>query len=202
MAQGSSWSGRLGTVVAGVVMLALIAGFGYLLLQAIDGAPEVVGAFVTALGAVVAVVYGRAWEKSRELEQSRRERIAPTYSRMVEAFYGSMGDDATHTEADLIGAFQEWAHKALLWAPAPVIQAFNEWRAMLPDGDELPGPEAGIGFERLLFAFREDLGNKRGDLKEGDLLRVFINDIDDYLLAYRLQQAERSLPSADDIGEE
>jgi hypothetical protein len=153
---------------------------------------------VTALGGVVAILYGRAWEKSRELQQARRERIAPTYSRIVESFYGSMGDDATHTEADLVGAFREWAHKALLWAPAPVIVAFNEWRATLPDDGEEPSPAVGIGFERLLFAFRDDLGNKRGDLKEGDLLRLFIDDIDEYLLAYRLLQAQQALPESDE----
>jgi hypothetical protein len=143
MAQGSPSSGKLGTFAVAVVTLALIAGFGYLLLQAIDDAPEVAGAFVTALGVVATVIYGRAWEKSRELEQARRERIARTYSRMVEAFYNSIGSDAEHAEAELLGSFQEWAHKALLWAPAPVIRAFNEWRATLPeDGQEPPRQSA------------------------------------------------------------
>jgi hypothetical protein len=59
-------------------------------------------------------------------------------------------------------------------------------------------PAVGIGFERLLFAFRDDLGNKRGDLQEGDLLRVFVQDIDEYLLAYRLLQAQQPLPEPDE----
>jgi hypothetical protein len=192
----ASSGGKLDTTFGLIVLAVLAAGLVWVLLEGIRRAPEVVGSLLTALGAVTAVVYGRAWEKRKELEQARREKIAPVYSRMAEVFHGSMGDNAKYGEADLIDAFNEWAHSALLWAPAPVIRAFNEWRATLPADGEEPSPAVGIGFERLLYAFREDLGNKRDGLGEGDLLRVFINDIDDYLLSYRLQQAELP-PQAD-----
>jgi hypothetical protein len=69
--------------------------------------------------------------------------------------------------------------------PEPVIRAFNQRRAALPDDGDEPGAEAGFGFERVLYAIRNDLGNKRGGLGRGDLLRVFINDLDQYIARHQ-----------------
>ena len=35
--------------------------------------------------------------------------------------------------------------------------------------------------ERLLLAIRKDVGHKNRNLKQGDLLSIFINDIDSFL---------------------
>ena len=35
--------------------------------------------------------------------------------------------------------------------------------------------------ERLLLAIRKDVGHKNKNLKQGDLLSIFINDIDSFL---------------------
>jgi hypothetical protein len=81
--------------------------------RAIDAAPEVVGSFVTALGAGVAVVAGRVWEKRREPEQARRERIAPTYSQLGAVFWNAMQGGEVNEEF-----FHDWARHVLLWGPA------------------------------------------------------------------------------------
>jgi hypothetical protein len=172
-----------------VIAFALLVGFGFLLLEGIRKAPEIVGSFVTALGAVVAVVAGRIWEKRQELQQARRERIAPTYSRLVEVFYGAMGENAKVGEEEMLDFFHEWAQRVLLWGPEPVIRSFNDWRAALPAEGGEATYEATLGFERVLYAIRDDLGNPRGGLGEGDLLRVFINDLDEYLAEHRASQS-------------
>jgi hypothetical protein len=174
----------VGTLGAYVVLLALIGAFGYVLLLAINDAPEVVGSFVTALGAVIAVVAGRVWEKRQELEQVRRERIAPIYSRFVEVVYGSMSEETKLGETDLLAFFHDWAQQVLIWGPEPVIRRFTDWRATFSDDSEVQ-PESVFATEQLLYAIRDDLGNKRGGLGAGDLLRVFLNDIDEYLAEHR-----------------
>jgi hypothetical protein len=188
--QNQPSTSRLTTACGFVLLLLLVGGIGVLLWEAIKEAPEIVGSFIAALGAVVAVVVGRIWEKRKELEQARRDRIAPTYSRLVEVFYGAMGDNATVGETEMLDFFHEWAQKVLLWGPEPVIRSFNAWRALLTEADE-PTPEMVFQFERVLYAIREDLGNGRGGLAEGDLLRVFINDLDPYLAEYRANQQSR-----------
>jgi hypothetical protein len=193
LASVSGKSNSPGSFVTSLVVIgtvAILGGFGYLLLQAIHDAPTVVGSFVTALGAVVAVVAGRVWEKRQELEQTRRDRIAPIYSRLVEVFYKSMdGKAKTH---ELEAFFHEWARQVILFGPEPVIKEYAAWKQALPDDGEEATPAATFGFERLLYAIRADLGNRRGSLTEGDLLRVFVNDVDEYLAQHHASLAEPS----------
>jgi hypothetical protein len=172
----SRFTSKLATVASGVLGLVLLAGLGYLLIQAIKEAPAVVGSIVTATGAVLAVVAGRVWEKRQALEQVRRERIAPTYSRLVDVFWKAMQGEAIDEQF-----FHEWAQQVLLWGPEPVIRTYNEWRASVPDDGSTPEPATFLNFERLLYAIRDDLGNPTGKMGKGDLLRVFVNDIDDFL---------------------
>lgn len=44
-------------------------------------------------------------------------------------------------------------------------------------------------FEQLIYAMRADLGHNDKELSTGDLLRVFINDIDEYLPAVEPHKA-------------
>ena len=47
----------------------------------------------------------------------------------------------------------------------------------------MPDPEKLLfTMERIMMQLRADMG-KKGRLKKGDLLKLFINDLDDYLLS-------------------
>jgi hypothetical protein len=43
-------------------------------------------------------------------------------------------------------------------------------------------PEVMLAFERLLYSIRRDLGHANKGLGRGDLLRTFINDVDEFLV--------------------
>lgn len=78
----------------------------------------------------------------------------------------------------MVQFFEKLAKHLLVWGSEPVIAAVNRWRALAAlDGG---GPDSLFAYEDLLFAIREDIGNRK-DLQRGDLLRVFVNDIDDFL---------------------
>jgi hypothetical protein len=163
--------------------MAQLRGLGYALVQAIQEAPAVVGSAITALGAVLAVIAGRTWEKRQELEQGRRERIAPSYSELVAVFYKAMKGQEIDEEF-----FHDWTRQLLLWGPEPLIRTFIAWRASLPDEADDVSPESIFAFEEVLYAIRDDLGNPRGNMGQGDLLRVFVNDLDDYM-AHRAESS-------------
>ncbi len=81
---------------------------------------------------------------------------------------------------ELLEFFEELAQRLLVWGSEPVILAFNEWGSSVSNMDE-GSPETRFAFEQLLYAIRRDLGSESTRLAQGDLLRVFINDLDDYL---------------------
>ena len=176
-ASRESKQSTLVTVVALVVVAVVVGGAGYLIYLGVRDAPSVVGALVTALGAVLAVVAGRIYETRTAIEQARRERMAPIYERLIETFYaGASGKEATEDEMQEF--FEQLAQRLLIWGPTPVVRAFTTWK------DEVHVHEGSLEalfhFERLIAAMRRDLGTKSSDLAPGDLLRVFINDLDEH----------------------
>jgi len=70
----------------------------------------------------------------------------------------------------------------LLGASSEMIRAFNSWQAetqAAEAGDNMLG--AVEAYEKLLLAIRRDLGHDDSKLPRWDLLRVFVNDLDDHL---------------------
>jgi hypothetical protein len=162
-----------------VLVLGLAAGLAWIIYTSITKAPAVVAAVVTGFAALLALAYQRFMEQQREDERERRKRMAPIYEQLVRTFYQGAGGGEL-AEAELAAFFEELAQSLLVWGSEPVIAAFNDWRATIAVA-EGAAPEAMFAFERLLAAIRTDLGNQPKDLVQGDLLRVFINDIDAFL---------------------
>jgi hypothetical protein len=66
----------------------------------------------------------------------------------------------------------------LLYAPAPVIKAWIAWGRVpiAEDPDEFRS-DLFVAMEDLLRAIRSDLGHKEGDLKVGDLQRIYAPEV-------------------------
>lgn len=104
--------------------------------------------------------------------------MAPIYEDLVQLLFDA-ANSGGGVEDDVVQFFEKLAKHLLVWGSEPVIAAVNRWRAIVAvDG----GSAASLfAYEDLLFAIREDLGNDRKTLHRGDLLRVFVNDIDEFL---------------------
>lgn len=161
------------------MLVALTAGAGWVVYQSVTEAPAVVAAIVTGFAALFGLFFQRYLEQQREDERRRRERMTPIYEELVTTLYKGAGGG--ETAADELAAFlNELAQRLLLWGSPPIIQAFNAWRTAvqaLPEGS----PQSLLSFEQLIFAMRADLGQSNEGLEAADLLRVFINDIDEFL---------------------
>ena len=71
--------------------------------------------------------------------------------------------------------------KLILWGSDDLLAAYNRFRATGIDAPDEGSPVMLLAFERLLYAIRRDLGHPNKNLGPGDLLRVFVNDVDDYI---------------------
>lgn len=167
---------RVWSVIGFVFALALLGLGGWAVVRGVETDPSVVGSFATALGAIVAVVIQRSREKRQELEQSHREKLAPIYEELLD----NMRDFESREEAENEAFFKRLQTKLLLYGPTPVIQEWLAWRRL---GETLTEPNITLvlTWERVLRAIRKDLGHDDTDLQPGDLLRVFVNDLDDAL---------------------
>lgn len=176
---------RLGSIlqilVGLAVLLALIVGVGWIVYSTIARAPVVVAAVVTGLAALMGVPVQRYLEHQREDARERRNRMAPIYEELLKTFYSSAAGGALD-QSELLSFFEDLARSLLIWGSEPVIVAFNRWRVQVAALEE-GSPDALFAFEDLLYAIRADLGNESKNMGRGDLLRVFVNDIDEFLPA-------------------
>ena len=187
----------IGRVVQFIVALAVLVGLvglaGWIVYSSMTTAPAVVAAVITGFAALIGLAAQRYLEQQREDLRARRERMAPIYEDLVQLLFDA-SKSGSAVEEDMVQFFEKLAKHLLVWGSEPVIAAVNRWRALvaLDDG----GPHSLFAYEDLLFAIREDLGNDRKDLHPGDLLRVFVKDIDDFLSPREDDAGNDDLPLA------
>lgn len=165
-----------------VVVLLGLAIWGFV--EAIQADPAVVG----SIGVAVIGVFGVVWQQHRSeqarLREANRDRMTPIYYELLGTIFrkigtgevGEAGDPATE---DFFRDLK--ARQLMLGASSQMVIAFNKWQrrtAELHEQDNDVG--AVVAWEELLLAIRADLGHQDGSLPRGELLRLFIDDYDEY----------------------
>ncbi|MFW6027151.1 MAG: hypothetical protein ACOCRX_12520 [Candidatus Woesearchaeota archaeon] len=88
---------------------------------------------------------------------------------------------------DMLEFLYENTDDLLLWGSEEVIRAWINLREKAVKQtqenteEKFDHVEMMFDIEKLFYAIRQDLGYKDKNLEKGDLLRFFVNDIDDYL---------------------
>jgi hypothetical protein len=145
-----------------------------------DLGKAIVTAGATIVVAVIALVFGKMWEQKVRLREELRQRKQPVYETQVHllfsVLFASREGATTSTEQDIFKAFREFTEKLLIWGGPEVIKKWSAFR-LHPWGSGTP-EEGFLKFETFVRAMRAELGNKNSGLAHGDLLHLFINDLD------------------------
>ena len=144
----------------------------------------IVVALITGTISIMTVVVGGiASNNQRKQYYPRQHREAP-YQKLVEMVYKMVAkgkNPESYSETELISDFNEFSQALTLCGSPKAIKQWNGWRQANTGG--MPDPEKLLfTMERIMMQLRADMGQK-GRLKKGDLLKLFINDLDDYLLS-------------------
>ena len=103
------------------------------------------------------------------------------YMQLISMFYDFQSQTKTgkeFTQEELINLFNQFTKELTLWGSSKAIKAWGNWR--VASSRELSDPnDLLFRMEKVLMQLRKDMGLKRG-IAEGDLLRLTVNDIDDY----------------------
>lgn len=103
------------------------------------------------------------------------------YMQLISMFYDFQSQTKTgkeFTQEELINLFNQFTKELTLWGSSKAIKAWGNWR--VASSRELNDPnDLLFGMEKVLMQLRKDMGLKR-EIAEGDLLRLTVNDIDDY----------------------
>lgn len=170
--------------VCGTAALINLAGPGvaafFASLSTLDSA--IVVALITATVSVITYVSGNvASNIMRRNEYLRMHREKP-YMQLISMFYDFQSQTKTgkkFTQEELINLFNQFTKELTLWGSSKAIKAWGNWRIAPSKG--LNDPKALLlEMEKVLIQLRKDMGLKRG-IAKGDLLRLTVNDIDDYI---------------------
>lgn len=138
---------------------------------------EVAKITIPALVTIGVVFLGRYIERQKENEHKIREKKIDVYEKFVTQTIGFMtkhgkapNNKKAKMQQELELMYEQFHRDLLFWGSDSIIKQYNDWRCGLTkDGATL------LGFEKLLFAFRKDVGHANKGLKQSDLFKLLLN---------------------------
>ncbi|MBZ5632621.1 MAG: hypothetical protein LAO55_05765 [Acidobacteriia bacterium] len=176
----------------------LIAGIGYGTLAAArttilalasmksDIVVAIIAAAATVFVSVLSIVLGKIYESRSIIQKEHREKKIPVYEDLIRfTFRILMGSKTGESlsEKEMIVLMSEFTQRAMVWGSDEILGAWVKWRRLLTDDAAVKANplKAMFLYEELIFTIRRDLGHKNKALVKGDILALFVNDIDQHL---------------------
>jgi hypothetical protein len=164
---------------------AAVRAFGQLETQV---ATAIITAFAAVVIAILSAFLTRLFDRRARAEAEQQAKRIPVYEEFVKGLLQGLGA-TTHRakrkpadEYEMVKLFGDFTEKAIVWGSDDVLLAWLRFRAAsieLSEDQKKRNPlEAMLHLEELFLALRADLGLSNKKLKDGDLLRLFINDLD------------------------
>lgn len=195
--QESSKKQTFVTIVGLIIIIALCV-FIYMLLKfiwnSVKDYPTITVAIITGFLSIITIVIQRIWEKRYKQEQDIRNQKMPTYQKMVREFSMFFYNEPEKQTGDiflrqkyeeekqnkLVKFVAENNGELITWASDEVLKEWSLFRKIATSNTN-SGIELMFQVEKLFYAIRKDLGHKNKNLVKGDILRLWVNDIDNFL---------------------
>lgn len=181
---------NIGTTALGLFVLVLI---GYFIFKFTEALFAFIGGLDASLkGAifagstslvVVAISYfaNKSIEEKRSIEQTIRPekmKLYTEFNRFMMSIFANKKVSKKPSDAEMTKFVLEASPKLLTFSSNDVIKKWGKLRVGLETkADE----EKLFVVEDLLASIRRDLGHPKKGFEKGDILRLFVNDIDNYL---------------------
>lgn len=160
------------SAMIGLVLWAVVRG--------IQEEPAILGALATAASAIAVVALQQRGQQRDAIREARRKQLAPMYEGITTQMR-AMAKGSGSTTEELEAFMTSLQDKLLVWGPAPVVEAWA--RTMRVFESEPEATDALLAYAALLRVIRHELGHDDSHLDTRDLLRLFVNDIDDHVPA-------------------
>ena len=147
--------------------------------------PEVSSAISAGVLGLIALLWRNYLENRQRIEQQIRERKSAIYEEFLLFWFRTLqslkSSGAESPTDEQVKFFVDFTPKLITWGSDEVIKKYTEFRRKFTTGEAVLGPNILFDFENLMLEIRKDTGHSNQSLQRGDLLRLFISDIDKYL---------------------
>ena len=187
---------KLQNILYFLLGLGLLAGFGFLiyklsvkLLEHIDKInPTIFVALIAGTVTIVGYFITRYLERKKLIEQQIREQKLPTYEQFIDFIFKIFKSAKTNqplTDEELQELYWNLNKKAILWLSDKTLKSYTNFRDSSTRLSTLENPTQSdnltvlLAFEQLLLDFRTDIGHDNKNLESGDILSLFITDMNE-----------------------
>jgi hypothetical protein len=180
-------------VVLAALAVGVAAGFRLLLHYLFKGvsptvAAAIVAAVATGLLSVVTLVVQRRHERQEAIQQDIRARKIAVYTELVGRWFDvfGLGEERSEEEsaaaiAQATASLAKLTPELISWASDDVLASWSHYRRAMTRANADP-VFLMFGFEQVLLTIRRDVGHTNNGLVTGDLLALWVNDVDDALM--------------------
>lgn len=200
MKKEKGFLGQLPSVLLGLVVIAALAFMAIIVIQYIGGLivkgveelsqiasktdAVIIVALITGavsiLGVVVSSIIAKTVEYRQQTKRYLFEKREAPYSDFVGMVYKLMSSTKSgkkYNEADMFTDMTKFSEQLTLWGSSRVVKKWLKFRT----SSQIQGVDPKqnlLVLEDIIFEIRRDMGQKKNGLKQGDLLKFFINDVD------------------------
>lgn len=179
---------RIYTLIALVIMIAVIVGVPYLLWvilawtfsQKSQVAVAIIAAAATVLAGLGAVALSQQRTKTREIAESHRPQKIDLYTRLIKKVMevihkhkDDKSEDALVKDTELEQFFQDFTTDLVLWGSPSVVRAYSKSRDA---SKKASSPSSIVLMDDVIRAMRRDLGHSDWLLQRGELIKTFLRD--------------------------
>lgn len=174
----------LALLVVGMVFATRWALQGLLKVDPELGAALATG-FVAVVVTVLSVAVSKYYERRSAVEQALREQKVPIYERLIDFVFritfAEKRGETVPTEQEMVLFMTELTRDLVIWGSPDVIRSFSSFKRLSSSAGSGSHIPIMFAVEDIFRAIRKDLGHGDTLLKKGDILAIYINDIDEYL---------------------
>jgi hypothetical protein len=185
----------LGIIILSIILLIILYMVFELWKLLFTVQKEVAAAIVvgsaTVIVSIISVIAAKYFERKRIIEQELRQKKIPMYEEFAAFWFeilssqkeGIKTKKKSFTEEEIKKYFIKFTRNLLVWGADEVLIQWNIFRGKFSgvESGENITPDVMFDFEKVLFSIRKDLGHKNINIKRGELLGLFVNDIKKYL---------------------
>lgn len=144
----------------------------------------IIAGMVTIIVSILSITIGKYYERKMVIEKELREKKIPMYVEFIEFFFNMFlaekREDGDISQEEMTSFFNKFTQKLMVWGSDEVVSQWSSYRRKIGKNPEDTATTM-FEFEKLLLAIRKDTGHTNKNIKSGDLLGLFINDIDNYI---------------------
>ncbi|MCL4244666.1 MAG: hypothetical protein KJ002_05985 [Candidatus Dadabacteria bacterium] len=147
-----------------------------------------IGATALISASIGSIIIQKRSEQKLYIQIEHRKNFGPIYEKfinniLIKVLLATKLGEEPLSQTQLIKIIADFTRDILVWGSNDVLKAYQDFRKLGEIGPNSDADKLKVVYamETLILTMRKDLGHSTKDFKKGDILRLFVNDIDNYL---------------------